>query len=53
MLVKAISDVMFLPSQKIISKSLIYLLTFLNSWEGQLAILCFPYFVFLPDTASL
>lgn len=31
MLVKAISDVVFLPSQKIISESLIYLLMFPSS----------------------
>lgn len=44
MLVKAILDVVFLPSQKIISNSLIYLLMFLSSWEGQLAIQCLPHF---------
>lgn len=44
MLVKAILDVVFLPSQKIISNSLIYLLMFPSSWEGQLAIQCLPHF---------
>lgn len=39
--VKAIQDVVVLPSQKIISKSLIYLLMFLRSWEGQLSMLYF------------
>ena len=44
MLVKVILDVVFLPSQKIICNSLIYLLMLLSSWEGQLAIQCLPHF---------
>lgn len=46
MWVKTIQDVVVLPSQKIISKSLIYLLMFLSSWEVQLAMLYFlhPFF---------